>query len=174
MKLVVRQGTHGQGVFTEEPIAAATSIIRFTGPLLRHAETTAATLALQIGPDQYIGSSGGFDDFINHSCEPNAGFKIEGTVADLYAIRDIAAGEEILFDYSTTLDEDDFTMACQCGRPSCRKIIGDGKYLPHDVWQRYVGLGILPDYVLRRREEADRRAYGGRPPGKVGRPRGAR
>ena len=154
MKLAVRQGTHGRGVFTEEPIAAATKIIRFTGPILRHAETTAHTLALQVGPDQYIGASGGLDDFINHSCAPNAGFKIEGTIADLYAIRDIAAGEEILFDYSTTLDEDDFTMACQCGRPSCRKIIGDGKYLPHDVWQRYLSLGILPDYVLKRREEA--------------------
>jgi hypothetical protein len=154
MKLVVRQGTHGRGVFTEEPIAAATWIIRFTGPLLRHAETTAKTLALQIGPDLYIGASGGFDDFINHSCEPNAGFKIEGMTADLYAIRDIAVGEEILFDYSTTLDEDDFTMTCQCGRPCCRAIIGDGKYLPPDVWQRYVSLGILPDYVLKRREEA--------------------
>ena len=157
MKLVVRQGTHGRGVFAEEPIAAATRIIRFTGPLLRHADTSAATLALQVGPDQYIGASGGLDDLINHSCEPNAGFKIDGTTADLYAIRDIAAGEEILFDYSTTLDEDDFTMACQCGRPSCRKIIGDGKYLPSDVWQKYLDLGILPEYVLRRRGEAARR-----------------
>jgi hypothetical protein len=154
MKLAIRQGTHGRGVFTEECIAATTRIIRFTGPLLRHAQTTPHTLALQIGPDLYMGASGGLDDFINHSCEPNAGFTIEGTIADLYAIRDIAAGEEILFDYSTTLDEDDFTMACQCGRPSCRTIIGDGKYLPHDVWQRYLRLGILPDYVLKRREEA--------------------
>lgn len=154
MKLAVRQGTHGRGVFAEEPIAEATLIIRFTGPLLRHAETTAHTLALQIGPDLYIGASGGLDDFINHSCEPNAGFRIEGTIADLYAIRNIAAGEEILFDYSTTLDEDDFTMACRCGRPSCRKLIGDGKYLPHDVWQRYLGLGILPEYVRKRREDA--------------------
>jgi len=156
MKLSVRQGTHGRGVFTEEPISAGTRIIRFTGPLLRHAETTPHTLALQVGPDTYIGSSGGFDDYINHSCEPNAGFKIEGTTADLHAIRDISAGEEILFDYSTTLDEDDFTMACQCGSPSCRKIIGDGKYLPNDVWQRYLRLGILPDYVRAQREKAPR------------------
>lgn len=153
MKLSVRQGTHGRGVFTEEPIATGTRIIRFTGPLLRHAETAPHILALQVGPDRYIGASGGFDDYINHSCEPNAGFKIEGTTADLHALRDIAAGEEILFDYSTTLDEDDFTMACQCGTSSCRKIIGDGKYLPNDVWQRYLSLGILPDYVRAQRDK---------------------
>jgi hypothetical protein len=143
---------HGRGVFTDEPIAAMTLIVTFTGPFLRYVETTPRTYALQMGPDLYIGASGGFDDYINHSCEPNAGFRIEGTKADLYAIRDIGTGEEILFDYATTLDEDDFSMACACGTPSCRKIIGDGKYLPDDVWDRYVELGIIPDYVRASRQ----------------------
>jgi len=151
MKLVVRSGTHGRGVFTEEPIPAAGWIIRFTGPFLRYAQTSASTYALQIGPDLYIGSSGELDDFINHSCEPNAGLRITGTTVDLYAIRDIAAGEEILFDYSTTLDEEDFTMSCQCGAPSCRGVIGDGKYLPEETWRRYIALGIVPEYVQRSR-----------------------
>jgi uncharacterized protein len=152
MHLSVKGGTHGRGVFTDEPVPAETLIIRFTGPFLCHAETTARTYALQIGPDLYIGASGGPDDFINHSCEPNAGLRIEGTIADLYSIRDIQAGEEILFDYATTLDEDDFTMACQCGSPSCRKVIGDAKYLPENVWKRYESLGILPAYVQKSRQ----------------------
>jgi hypothetical protein len=159
MALVVSKGTHGRGVFTDAPIASGTRIIRFTGPLLRYAETTAQTYALQIGPDLYIGESGGPDDIFNHSCEPNAGIRIEGIQADLYAIRDIAAGEEICFDYSTTLDEDDFTMPCQCGRPSCRKVIRDGKYLPEETWQRYMSLGILPEYVRAHRS----RPGGGHP-----------
>jgi SET domain-containing protein len=147
LKLTTGQGTHGRGVFAEEPIASGTLIIAFTGPFLRYAETNVDTYALQIAPDLYIGESGGLDDLINHSCEPNAGFHIEGTKAELFAIRDIAAREEILFDYSTTLDENDFTMACLCGTPSCRKVIGDGKLLPPDVWNRYMALGILPGYV---------------------------
>jgi uncharacterized protein len=151
MSLIVKQGTHGRGVFAQDPIPAGTKIIRFTGPFLRYKETTPQTYALQIGPDLYIGASGGMDDFINHSCEPNAGFHIEGTTADLYAIRDIAPGEEILFDYSTTLDEDDFEMPCHCGQPTCRKLIRDGKYLPEDVWQKYLRLGILPEYVRQHR-----------------------
>jgi len=151
MKLTVQNGTHGRGVFTEELIPASTLIIRFTGPLLRYDQTTASTYALQVGPDLYIGASGGFDDYINHSCDPNAGMRVEGTTADLHAIRDIQPGEEIFFDYSTTLDEDDFTMSCLCGAPCCRGTIGDGKYLPDDVWQKYVGLGIIPAYVQRSR-----------------------
>ena len=147
VRLTIRSGTAGQGVFTEKPIPAGTWIIRFEGPFLRYDQTSVSTYALQIGPDLYIGESGSFDDFINHSCNPNAGLKIEGRTVDLFSIRDIAAGEEILFDYSTTLDEDDFTMSCQCGSPSCRKLIGDGKYLPEDVWQKYIGLGIIPRYV---------------------------
>ena len=125
-----------------------------SGPFLRYEQTSASTYALQIGPDLYIGASGGLDDFINHSCEPNAGLRIEGTTVDLHAIRDIAAGEEILFDYSTTLDEDDFTMSCQCGAPSCRETIGDGKYLPEDVWQQVHRPGDHP----RVRAEEPRRA----------------
>lgn len=157
-KLVVKQGTHGRGTFTEEPIAAGEFIVRFTGPLLRYAETTRDTLALQIGPDLYIGASGGPDDFINHSCDPNAGIRIEGTTAELFAIRGIAAGEEILFDYSTIFDEDDFTMTCLCGSPGCRKLIADGKYLPEEVWRKYAGLGVIPEYVRQSRS----RHHGGR------------
>jgi uncharacterized protein len=151
MKLVVRSGTHGRGVFAEEMIPESSLIIRFSGPFLRYSQTSPSTYALQIGPDLYIGASGGPDDYINHSCEPNAGLRITGTTADLHAIRNIHAGEEIFFDYSTTLDEDDFTMSCLCGAPSCRRTIRDGKYLPQEVWRRYMSLGIIPDYVQRSR-----------------------
>jgi len=151
MKLAVREGTHGRGVFAGEPISDGALIARFSGPFLRYAQTSATTYALQIGPDLYIGESGGVDDLFNHSCDPNAGVKITGTSAELRAIRDIVPGEEIAFDYSTTLDEGDFTMPCRCGSPACRHLIGDGRDLPQSVWERYMKLGILSDYVVRSR-----------------------
>ena len=46
MKLDVRQGTHGRGVFAGETIPAGTRIARFTGPFLRYAQTSASTYAL--------------------------------------------------------------------------------------------------------------------------------
>ena len=147
MKLEVREAAYGQGVFAAEPIPAGALIAPFTGPFLRYNQTDESTYALQIGPDLYIGGSGDVDDLFNHSCDPNAWVKIEGTSAELRAIRDISPGEEICFDYSTTLDEGDFTMRCACGSAACRGVIGDGKDLPADVWTRYMTLGILASYV---------------------------
>jgi len=147
MKLDIRDVAEGRGVFAGELIPASTLVARFSGPFLTYAQTDASTYALQIGPDLYIGESGGVDDLFNHSCDPNAWVRIEGTSAELWALRDIPPGEEICFDYSTIMDEDDFTMRCACGSPRCRGTIGDGRDLPADVWERYERLGILPGYV---------------------------
>jgi SET domain-containing protein len=163
MKLSIRVGLHGRGVFADEAIHQGQKIMDFTGPFLRQSQTTPETYALQIEPDLYIGASGGFDDYVNHSCQPNAGMLIEGRQVRLVAILPIAAGEEIFFDYSTTMDEDDWEMTCRCGSPGCRKIVRDGKHLPPEGWDRYLELGILPYYVRdgRRRLAAALKSPGG-------------
>ena len=155
--LEIRQSAAGRGVFATAAIAAGSAITRFKGPYLRYAQTTPQTYALQIGLDLYLGASGGVDDYFNHCCEPNAGLKIFGTTVELVAIRDIEAGEEIRFDYSTTLDEEDFEFDCLCGAEGCRGRVRDGKYLPEGVWQKYLRLGIVPDYVVRSREQLGRK-----------------
>jgi SET domain len=149
MKLFVADGVAGRGVFAAEPFAAGAHLLDFTGPLLRYHQTNAQTLALQIGPDLYLGASGEMDDCVNHNCDPNAGLRIAGLEVELIALRDIAAGQEICFDYSTTMDEDDFEMPCRCGAAACRKIIRDFKHLPADLKRRYAALGIVPKYNLR-------------------------
>jgi uncharacterized protein len=75
-------------------------------------------------------------DYINHSCNPNAG--IRGQIS-LVAMRSIAAGEEITFDYamadSTPYDE----FPCACGAPTCRgRVSGDDWQRP-ELWERYAG-----------------------------------
>ena len=147
IKLDVRDGEYGKAVFAVERITTGTLIAPFTGPFLTYAQTNADTYALQIGPDLYIGESGGVDDLFNHSCDPNAWVRIQGRSAELVALRDILPGEQVCFDYSTIMDEDDFTMRCLCGSSLCRGLITDGRNLPADVWDRYVDLGILPGYV---------------------------
>jgi SET domain-containing protein len=149
MSLAIRSSATGRGVFATEPIAAGALLMRFTGPLLRYAQTTPQTLALQIGPDLYIGESGGLDDCVNHSCAPNAGLVIDGTDVRLIALRDIAAGEQVTFDYSTTMDEDDFEFDCLCGAADCRGRIRDFKHLDVSLKRRYAQLGIVPTYNRR-------------------------
>lgn len=73
--------------------------------------------------------------FINHSCAPNLGVSNE---RDFVALREIEAGEELTFDYAITEDEQDWSMECQCGVPSCRRRIGSIHTLPHEAFQRYL------------------------------------
>jgi hypothetical protein len=153
-KLAVREGTHGRGVFAEEPISKGTLVLRYGGPFLRYKDTTPQTYAVQVGSDLYLGASGGLDDYVNHCCDPNCGLVINSaTDVVLIAVRDIVAGEEVFFDYSATMDEDDFEMPCYCGATGCRRLVRDGKHLPDEVWQRYERLGILPEYVRRSRAQ---------------------
>jgi hypothetical protein len=148
-KLIIQNGVAGRGVFAGETIPAGSEILDFTGPLLRYEQTSPDTLAVQIGPDLYLGASGGMDDLVNHSCDPNSGLRIDGTNVQLIALRDIAVGEELCFDYSTTMDEDDFEMPCHCGRPQCRGLIRDFSHLPAELKRRYARLGVTPNYNLR-------------------------
>lgn len=157
MILIVRSSPTGRGVFATELIRARTLLMHFTGPLLRYAQTTPQTLALQIGPDLYVGESGGPDDCVNHSCDPNAGLLIDGTNVRLIALRDIAAGEQIAFDYSTTMDEDDFEFDCLCRSEKCRGRIRDFKHLPLELKREFVELGIVPEY--NRIHLSDRRSH---------------
>ena len=146
---VVKDCITGRGVFATAPIFTGALIMHYTGPLLRYSQTSPTTLALQIGPDLYIGESGNADDFVNHSCSPNAGMQIDGTDVRLVAVADIATGEQITFDYSTTMDEDDFEFDCLCGSPICRGRIRDFKRLPESLRGRYARLGIVPVYNQR-------------------------
>ena len=146
MKYIVKSCGTGRGVFADEAILTGAEIMHYSGPLLSYSETSPNTLALQIGPNLYIGESGNADDFVNHSCEPNAGMRIKALEVKLIAIREIAAGEQITFDYSTTMDEDDFEFQCLCGSPACRGIIRDFKHLPAELRRRYVELNIVPQY----------------------------
>ncbi len=149
MNVVVRPSGTGRGVFAASEIASGAEILNYVGPVLTYKQTTPQTLALQIGPDLYIGESGAADDFVNHSCDPNAGLLINGTDVRLIAIRDIHPDQQVTFDYSTTMDEDDFEFDCLCGSPSCRGRIRDFKHLPEGVRQRYASLGVVPIYNRR-------------------------
>ena len=156
MNFAVRNSPTGRGVFATEMIASRTMLFPFVGPLLKYEQTTPQTLALQIGPDLYVGESGGPDDCVNHCCDPNSGLVINGTDVRLVALRIISPGEQITFDYSTTMDEDDFEFDCLCQSPLCRGRIRDFKHLPEFLRRKYLGLGIVPEYNRRYVDDLDR------------------
>ncbi|VVC76585.1 hypothetical protein AQUSIP_19020 [Aquicella siphonis] len=82
---------------------------------------------------------------INHSCQPNAGIRYK---SELYAVRDIQAGEEITYDYSTTSGIlDKWTMNCGCHANGCRQTIGNVLSIPSETLDHYLNLNVLPDYI---------------------------
>ncbi|CAN5424014.1 hypothetical protein BH10PSE15_BH10PSE15_13940 [soil metagenome] len=133
----------GKAIYAVDGFAEGPEIVRFTGrrfradkvPSLLHG---ASDRFVQVTPDSYMGPSGRIDDLINHSCTPNAGLRFTGNGVMLVAIRPIAPGEEINWDYSTTLSASDWHMICQCRSPECRRVIGNFETLPADrqAWFR--------------------------------------
>jgi SET domain-containing protein len=125
-------GAKGLGGFAVRPIPAGTRVIQIAGWVLPSDQLTDDLLALQIGPDLWLCSDGSsLDDRINHSCDPNLGFLHGDPV--LYALRDIAAGEEVAWDYSTSLAEPGWSLDCACRSPSCRRVVRSwGELSPAD------------------------------------------
>jgi SET domain-containing protein len=143
----VSTSSTGRGLFAGEPIAAGRCILQFSGPILTLNETRArgpdAANALQIGIDRYMY----LDEpgrFVNHSCSPDA-----AVIGDtrLVAIRAIAQGEEIRFDYSTTVS-DGWTMPCLCGAAECRGLVVAFQLLPEPLRRRYALLGHVQRFIV--------------------------
>lgn len=58
--------------------------------------------------------------FLNHSCDGNLGFDEAG---NFVAIKNIAAGEELNYDYALVESSPTFLLNCCCGSANCRKKI---------------------------------------------------
>jgi hypothetical protein len=127
-----------------------------SGEVLNFEEVNSRILSGQLSPDDPLQIDNDlYIDLdaqslaINHSCSPNAGIRGQN---ELVAIRDISAGEEVTFDYSTTVSSDvapeDWNMACQCHSTNCRQTIGNVLTVPAEMLERYTRLKVLPQYIL--------------------------
>ena len=93
-------------------------------------------------------------DFINHSCEPNAG--LDGQIT-IVAIQRIRPGDEVTIDYAmcdgTAYDEFD----CACGSRACRGRVSGADWRIPALWERYAG--HFSPYLQRRIEALKRRRF---------------
>jgi hypothetical protein len=48
------------------------------------------------------------------------------------------------------MDEDEWEMDCKCKSKNCRKRIRDFKYLPKEIQEKYLRLGIIPKYCKKK------------------------
>lgn len=128
---VFKSSIHGYGLCATKAYAVGDHIADVDGVQLRRAELTNDDYCLLIEDDVF------FDmvdqtRWINHSCDPNT--EIEADVdptgkawARLVAIRDIAAGEELTYDYAFAVE---YAIPCRCGTAACRGMIIDPDAVP--------------------------------------------
>lgn len=100
----------------------------------------------QLEQDLYLYPETPEGRYINHSCDPNAGLRDD---LEMVALRDIQAGEEVFFDYSTTMSERSWTMPCRCGSQLCRGEISDFHDLPLAAKRRYLEAGVVQRFIIR-------------------------
>ena len=128
---------HGRGVFATRRIPLGTCIIEYAGERINWKEAVRRenkkaaddfhTFFFSLDNGKIIdgGSDGNDARWINHGCEPNCEAREEDGHVFIYALRDIARGEELNYDYGLVLDERHTpalkrAYACLCGAPSCR------------------------------------------------------
>jgi len=115
----------GQGAFAAEAIPARRKIGEIRGEAIsvREARQRARGLArimiVEVSERRAIDASRSLDPlrFTNHSCAPNAVLRIRQGRVELYAMRDVAPGEELTVDYGDSHHEG--RLACRCGAPRC-------------------------------------------------------
>jgi hypothetical protein len=145
----------GKAVFAAAPFAEGDVLIEFTGRRFRADQIPSLMRGrgdrfVQVTPDHYMGPSGRIDDLVNHSCNPNAGLRFTDRGVFLVAVRAIAPGEEIVWDYSTTLRESNWHMICQCRSDACRRVIGNFDSLEPDRQEWFRARNLVAPYLRRK------------------------
>lgn len=144
----------GNGIFALEPIKKGEVVAVFGGVVHEwdtfvHLPERERSLCIQVEDRLFLVPGPiGEGDYVNHSCNPNAG--LSGQIG-LVAMRDIKAGEEVCFDYamSDTMPYDEFD--CVCGQPNCRGRITGNDWQRPDLQKRYAG--YFSPHVQRRIDE---------------------
>jgi len=128
---------HGLGVFALERIERGTRVIEYLGERISHQEADRRYEGksaddnhtfLFIADDTTVidaGVAGNEARFVNHACQPNCESVIEQARVFIDAIRPIAPGEELTYDYQIQREagdppDIDVIFACHCGLPGCR------------------------------------------------------
>lgn len=128
MGLIIRSSPiNGAGCYTTAPIKQQTRILEYDGPRIskddadKLYETRDITYLFGIGDGATVIDGHSMAMFLNHSCDPNCETDEDddGHVW-ISALRDISAGEELVYDYNLYDGDLNEPCLCYCGAVHCR------------------------------------------------------
>ena len=125
-RLLIRSSSiHAAGCYTLDPIPRGRRVLEYSGIRIskdladeRYADRP-VTYLFGFGSTTEVIDGFGTAMFINHSCAPNCRTEESGGRVFIRAIRDIAANEELVYEYNL-YDSDEDNADCYCGAPQCR------------------------------------------------------
>jgi len=124
--LICSSDIHAAGCITLDPVRRGQHILEYDGPRLSKSladiryEHRIVTYLFGVGDGDLVIDGFGTGMFLNHSCNPNCETEdIHGRVY-VTATRDIAAGEELVYEYNLYDSELEDLADCYCGAPQCR------------------------------------------------------
>ncbi len=126
MGLIIRSSAiHAAGCYTTTRIAKGKKVAEYTGPRITKDEAdtiyeeSPVTYLFGLGDGTVVIDGHCMAMFINHSCDANCETEeVDGQVW-ITAIKNIAPGAEITYDYCL-YDGGDDEAECNCGKSSCR------------------------------------------------------
>ena len=156
-KLEGRDHSDGsKGVYARQPVKAGECLAVWGGEIvtwdtLFKIPPEIRKYSVQVEENLYLVTSReGPADWVNHSCNPNAG--LEGQIV-VVAMRDIANGEEVCYDYAMSDGSPYDEFECECGAAGCRGKVTGEDWLKPELQQRYAG--YFSPYLQRRIEQLE-------------------
>ncbi|HEY3704660.1 MAG TPA: SET domain-containing protein-lysine N-methyltransferase [Terracidiphilus sp.] len=126
MGLIIRSSAiHAAGCYTTTRIAKGRRVAEYTGPRITKDEAdelyenSPVTYLFGLGDGSKVIDGHCMAMFINHSCDSNCETDEQDGRVWITAIRNIAPGEEITYDYCL-YDGGDEEQLCNCGATKCR------------------------------------------------------
>jgi SET domain-containing protein len=124
--LIVRSSDiHAAGCYTTRDVRKGQRICEYDGPRMskeiadeRYADRH-VTYLFGYGEGDMVIDGFGAAMFMNHCCEPNCETEEDQERIFVVALRNIKAGEELVYEYNLW-DSDDAEQDCFCGKPKCR------------------------------------------------------
>jgi hypothetical protein len=146
--VIVKDAKFGKGIFTTSDLPKNAVLFKITGNPICFQQTlelgSNECYTLQTGINKYIIPDHPFH-LSNHSCLPNCGINRK---MEFITLRDVKAGEELCWDYSTSMMERHWVMQCECGHNECRLLIQDFDLLPDHIQKKYIQMNIVLPFIV--------------------------
>ncbi len=142
-----RSAIHGMGAMARRFIPGGTRVIEYVGRKIDKAESRRLCEAenefiFTLDQEHDLDGSVAWNParFINHSCAPNCEAELLDGRIWIIALRDVAPGEEVTFNYGYDL-VDYKEHPCRCGAPGCVGFMVAQEFFDHVRRQAQVSTG---------------------------------